>query len=91
MTEEQQKIYDAINLVHIEIAKLPIEMSEYTPISLMCIEAKNLVLRQVKKLNIDDVSNQRELLIAYELKLWINPTKEQIEISEKIVDMYLSD
>jgi hypothetical protein len=35
------------------------------------------------------VSNRRELLIAYELKLWINPTQEQIEIAEKIVDMYL--
>ena len=38
-----------------------------------------------------DVSNLREQLIAYELKLWINPTKEQIEIAEKIVDMYLSN
>ncbi len=37
------------------------------------------------------VSNRRKLLIAYELKLWINPTKEQIEIAEKIVDMYLSN
>lgn len=37
------------------------------------------------------VSNRRELLIAYELKLWVNPTKEQIEIAEKIVDMYLSN
>jgi hypothetical protein len=36
-----------------------------------------------------DVSNRRELLIAYELKLWINPTPEQIEIAEQIVDMYL--
>ena len=37
------------------------------------------------------VSNRRELLIAYELKLWINPTKEQVEIAENIVDAYLSN
>ncbi len=37
------------------------------------------------------VSNRRKLLIDYELKLWINPTKEQIEIAEKIVDIYLSN
>ena len=36
-----------------------------------------------------DVSNRRELLIAYELKLWINPTPEQIEIAKQNVDMYL--
>ena len=41
------------------------------------------------KLSQHDVSNRREQLIAYELKLWINPTPEQIEIAEQIVDMYL--
>lgn len=49
------------------------------------------ILEVVKNLRIADVSNQREQLIAYELKLWINPTKEQIEIAEKIVDTYLSN
>jgi hypothetical protein len=47
--------------------------------------------QELSKLRQDAVSNRREQLIAYELKLWINPTKEQIEIAEKIVDMYLSD
>jgi endonuclease V-like protein UPF0215 family len=36
-----------------------------------------------------DDSKQRELLIAYELKLWINPTQDQIKMAEQIVDMYL--
>ena len=55
------------------------------------IEEIQKALKQGQTLPLVDVSNQRELLIAYELKLWINPTKEQIEISEKIVDMYLSN
>lgn len=50
----------------------------------------NLASKQVLDL-FDDNQQQRELLIAYELKLWINPTKEQIEIAEKTVDMYLSN
>jgi hypothetical protein len=44
---------------------------------------------ELSKLHQPTVSNRRELLIAYELKLWINPTQEQIEIAEQIVDMYL--
>ena len=46
-------------------------------------------LLELSKLHQHDVSNRRELLIAYELKLWINPTQEQIEMAEQIVDMYL--
>jgi hypothetical protein len=49
----------------------------------------NGIYEELSKLHQSTVSNRRELLIAYELKLWINPTQEQIEIAEQIVDMYL--
>jgi hypothetical protein len=48
-----------------------------------------LICKLNEALRIHDVVGRRELLIAYELKLWINPTQEQIEIAEKVVDMYL--
>jgi hypothetical protein len=51
--------------------------------------AIDYALTELKKLRLCDFNNQRELLIDYELKLWINPTKEQIVLAEKIVDMYL--
>ena len=57
------------------------------------IEVKKMLVdfaeEQVKLYSQTPVSNQRELLIAYELKLWINPTQNQIEMAEQVVDMYL--
>jgi hypothetical protein len=54
------------------------------------IEKLKEELNELKgKLNQPIVNDIREALIAYELKLWIQPTKEQIEIAEKIVDIYL--
>lgn len=38
-----------------------------------------------------DVSKQRGLLIAYELRWWKEPTQKQIEIAERFADMYLSN
>ena len=46
---------------------------------------------QVKKLNIDDVSKQRELLIAYEKETFIYTIERTDEEIERKVDKYLSN
>jgi hypothetical protein len=65
--------------VNIDYRKHLQELNEYI----------NFLENELIKLHQPTVSNRRELLIAYELKLWINPTQEQIEMAEQIVDMYL--
>ncbi len=66
------------------LARLPIDKRW----DILSCEAVNEV-EEVETLSQPTVSNRRELLVAYELKLWINPTQEQIEMAEQIVDMYL--
>jgi len=46
-----------------------------------------MLQQQVKKLNIDDVSNQRELLIAF--CEWIYKNKAGLVITDKTIDKYL--
>jgi len=46
---------------------------------------------QTEALNIDDVSNQRELLIAFFNNLYDVKTKEGKEATEKKIDCYLSN
>ncbi len=46
------------------------------------IEMLEFAQKQGQPLPIDNVSNHRELLIAYEMKLWIKPTPTMIKATE---------
>jgi len=53
--------------------------------------AIDYALRELKKLNIDDVSNQRKLLIAFGEWFKINGRVYDFGIDESVIDEYISN
>jgi len=55
------------------------------------IEFADKQTAKVKNLDLQNVSDRRELLIAYELRHWKNPTKEIQQYAERMVDNFESN
>jgi len=71
------------------IKRLEAEINETPSGELRNLLCDANILLQKNSLISPDTSNQKELLMDYELKIWINPTKQMIDTAEKIVDNYL--